>query len=263
MEGGVIISISIKGSKLIDTNNYEKIIIREENERYIVNIKGTDAPYPTLPLSYNFSMDIKDGSDEENVIKIIQRFLDYNNISFLEDGMFLPHYSGRFSVIRGTREMCLQLFNGNFNIIPKMVKDKYINDRLNFCEENKEVNMYELYLNYKGTSYEKKDANFGRYISFNLLGNHKKVAQFEKEFLKNFISNKLYEQGEEASIKESVFYSSNSDNCVQLGNYLVCGNLSIRLCQNNDLMNTVTSIVNEYNSKREECKKMQLKMEGF
>lgn len=255
--------VVIKGLKLMNANSYDKIIIRENNGNYTVDVKGSLLKIPTLSLSYQFLDSLPGTNSEDKIIYIIEEFLRYSAINCVTDHQYLSRYAGYFSVIKGNRELDLRLINkSKFQCIPSMVMNKYCNDRISFCDYNKDINQIDFYTKGEQTSYQKKDVNFGSYLEFYLITKNNKLPEFEKKFIKDFLNDRLNQIGETATIENKNMWSGHTEDYVNLGYFLTCGNLVVSI-DNITLLPEFISVVDKYNKTLETEKKMQLKMEGF
>lgn len=255
--------IVIKGLNHLDANNYNRIMIREENGNYLINIKNNKGKYDGLKTSYRISDILDEQTNEEIIMTIIESFLRNSKINKIKDNEFLDRYNGKFTVVKGTRELDLQVFNPKLSIISKIIINKYLNDRLEFCDKGN-INSYEIEPTYNKTSYKEINTVFGKVKRLELLQRNGKTAAFEQSFLKEFISEKLCNQNEIAKIVHRGICTPVNCHYVPTETCLTCGNFHIKLLNPNmDLLNEVTEVVNTYNKEREESKKMQLKLEGF
>lgn len=257
-------NVKINGVKHLDQYDFHKIIIRQnsKNSDFLVSVKGLDKKFPTLPTGVKFSKSLKEMNSIEKINAIIDRFLDYNTITRVADNKYISHYDGKFNIISGLKDLNLRLYDPELKPVAKKIVYKYRNDRMRFCEENSEINRVSFYTADESTSYEKEITNYGESIKFYIFTRNGKIPDFEKEFLEEFISEKLYAQDEPAYFKEQYIYSITQDANIFLGTYLNCGNFSMKI-NSTKLVPIITKIIDKYNLNREKNKIMQLKMEGF
>ena len=257
-------AVKISGLNLLNANMYDRILLTESEGTYRVYIqKQGNRDLDGIHVGINFSEEIKEQSDEQKIISIVDKFLEYANISTLTKDY--QAYNKIYEVARGSRELAFKTQEAMLEVIKQKVFQKYINDRLKFCSENRNVNFITLSLEGK-SSYAKKTS---KHISFSLLTHNCELMGFEKEFLRGFICSRLYEIGEYAMIDSRSYLNSilvTREELVQY--YLICGDLRIVLGSDRYLIKEVSEIVDDYNIQRkqqnlEQSKKIQLKMEGF
>ena len=281
-------SVKILTKERLDANNYNKMIIREVDCNYIVNVSGERLTDQYTSLSYKISDNFRKMEDEEKIICIVDTFLRDTIVSSIDTGVFYSGCREQFIMVFGTRKLYLYLENSKLlRTIVKMIKDKYNMDRYKYCNNNSSDNLYEISLNSKGASYGRKciscencagciedDDISPSYIQFKLMYIIGKLAGFDKSFIEGFIYDKLWEYGSVASITEETHdindhRTTKTRKCIDSYN-IVCGDLVIRFnCSSysqNYVFNLCDNIVNRYNNELKEiyeCKKKQLKMEGF
>jgi len=254
-------SVTINGLKSLEANDYERIIIREKNGKYQIDVKPPKNKIKTSKANWYLSNDLNGKTAEEKIVLIIDSFLRNTKINYVHNNKYLSHYDGKFSGVTGTRELYFQLFTEKLGNIPKMLMDKYFKDRLEFCVLNNAITSYNIWSTSRTSSYERVDANYGSSITFHLLQKNGKLANFEKKFLADLIEEKLYESGEKANLERKIV-DYEETGTIDFGYFLTCGNLIMRL-REQIIVNEVTEVVNKYNKERETVKKMQLKLEGF
>lgn len=256
-------SIRINNIKYLNANNYKRIMIREEGGFYRIDITPFDDNFDTLPSSYKLTDDIKQYNDEDKIMMIIDSFLRSSRINELKQNTFLDYYSGKFNIVKGSRELDFRIFNSKVAEAIKNINKKYEQDRYNFCQLNKDVMNYEVTTSCNSTSYEKIEFKEGSYIKFTLVGEYGNLKKYEEEFLCEFINEKLYGVDEDAKIVCHNVYSPHNENYIYLGKYLECGDFRMRMNCNKKAEHIIYNIVDKYNEERNNAKKMQLKMEGF
>lgn len=258
-------AVKIHGLTLLDSNIYDRILLTGSESGYRIYIQKNDVQrLPGVHVGSCFSEEIKGQSDEQKIISIVDKFLEYVNISMLTKDY--QAYNKIYEVARGSRELAFKTEGPMLEIIKQKVFQKYINDRLKFCFENRNINFITLSLEDK-SSYAKDKKS--KRMHLELLTNNSKLIEFEKEFLRYFIFNRLHEIGECATIQQrthltSVFISK--EEFAQY--YIICGDLRIVLGSDRTLINEVSEIVAIYNQQirkqnLEQSKRIQLKMEGF
>ena len=257
-------STTINGLKKLDENYYERILIRKKEDNYKIEVRGNKSNYMTLESLNKISNYLKNETDSEKIRTIIEYFLRYTTINEISDRAYLDRHDGKFLKAGGSKELYLQIpKKDEFCDIPNMIAIKYFNDRLLFCEENKDINFIELHVLERKGSYERTEYNFGTRLNFNLMSEGFKLVEEEKIFLKEFILEKFKSIGKPAYIRREEVYIPSAENYIELGDYLTCGHFRMKLCHNTDVINAVTDTVYNYNESLIEAKKKQLKMEGF
>ena len=255
--------VKINGEKYLNANNYKRIMIREEEEGYKIDITPLDKEFKTIPNYYKLTDDLKKMSSEEQIIEIVDNFLRNSYISKLEQKSFLDHYSGRFDVVKGTKELDLRLFNSNLIEVNQKIINKYRQDRYDFCELNQDVNNYYITTNKDISSYEKVDTNRETCIKFTFVHKGAKLRKIEEEFLYNFITGKLYNIYEEAKTVKEKIHSNYPECDINLMPCLVCGDFRMRINCDVIVSDMINNAVNRYNEERNIAKRKQLKLEGF
>ena len=281
-------SVKILTKERLNANNYNKMIIREVDCNYIVNVSGERLTDQYTSLSYKISDNFRKMEDEEKIICIVDTFLRDTIVSSIDTGVFYSGCREQFIMVFGTRKLYLYLENSKLlRTIVKMIKDKYNIDRYKYCNNNSSDNLYEISLNSKGASYGRKciscencagciedDDISPSYIQFKLMYINGNIASFDKKFLERFIYDKLWEYGKLANLTEEthdikVGGITKIGKCIDSYN-IICGDLVIKFnCttfSKKYVFELISGIVNRYNSELKEVnkyKKRQLKMEGF
>lgn len=260
-------AVKINGLKYLDSNNYDSIMIRG-NENYQIDVKSQNLEFNQLlvshkfqgqPVSTKFSTEIKNQTDEEKIREIVKKYLEYSVISEIANVYHISHYDGWFNKISGTRNLYLQISNPNFKDIYQMILRKYIDDRLKFCSVNSEINNIVIDCSIN-SSYSLKQGN----INFVLMKDENGIAKIEKEFFKELISNKLNQVNKPAVLSHNCIIINDVNTKIMIGTiYLNCGNLNIEIKGDMELFKMLEEIIREYNNDLEQTKKMQLKLEGF
>ena len=259
-------NLRIKGKYLLDANSYERILIKGDNESININVTGNKSKRQTEMTTYKFSDSLVDKTPEQKICDVVDYFLSDHRVNFLKDGSCLARQEGKFIIVKTTRNLTLALNlpkRDKLNSIPSMIINKYLFDRMRFCEENKDINKVEVHLS-DIALYKKDKLNSSSYISLSLCVVNDGFKDAELSFLKDFILDRCYTQGQRATINNNGFYSRFTDNYIVLDNYLKCGDFILEIKSNSpNFKKYLGSIVDEYNSELEKNKKKQLRMEGF
>lgn len=280
-------SVKINGIKKLNANAYNKIVIREVDSNYFVNVTGEKLSDKYVSISSKLFDNLKKIDDNEKIISIVDSILENMKIDSIDMFVLCIGYKGEFIKIDGTRKLYLQIENKVLlKEIIKMIKAKYNRDRYQYCINNSMVNSYNIILDDKISSYNKHfiscydcsgcdvSENCPKYIEFKMIYNGNQLVNFDKLFIERFILDKLWEVGKEACIfiKEKDIKLKGGE---KVGGYvdayyILCGDLSIRFsCSvlNRDYIFTLCSeIINRYNNElnvNNDIKRKQLKMEGF
>lgn len=256
-------SVKVDGLKHLDDNNYDRIIIRQINDSFIVNVRQQDKNIYTISPQHKLSSELKKEEDIKKIGIIIEEFSNNIRINAIYERKRLDYYDGTFCGAKGSKELDFQIFDSSIKDTLAMVRNKYRNDRLKFWEENKDINNYEITGNSFGSTYEKIEGNTGSILKFSFLSQYDRVFDFEKEFLEELLYSKLYSVGEEAKIVGKRGYFPFAETYIDLGNFVECGDFSMRLPMTLTLDRIVRNVVINYNYSLEKVKEKQLKMEGF
>ena len=202
-------------------------------------------------------------NDTEKVIEIVKKYLEYSNVTEIKNLCHLSHYKGWFNVIRGTRNLYLQIYGSETKIIPQLILKKYIEDRLKFLNDNKDVNLYEIGIGFNSASYGTRKQEDKECISISLFSENCMLFRFEQEFLKKFIFDKLYEVNKEAKLVYITSQYQFTENINNYGYHIVCGDLVICLkALDKILLEQIKTYIQEYNENLKQNKMLQLKIEG-
>ncbi|MBQ7136365.1 MAG: hypothetical protein IJO43_00110 [Bacilli bacterium] len=255
-------SITIRGLKQLNADDYSAIIIREGKEGFRVDVKASKNSLDTTKNNHYISDELQNLDAHQAIINIVEYFLRNNKIDYIGDKKILQRYDGKFGIVSGKRKLYMQVSDKKLSGIPKMVMGKYLMDRAAFFEECKDIPFYEASVSADQTSYVKSRGNDGDFVSMTLKTNGDGLANFEKRFLQEFIYDRLTNIGEEAKIIHPCVFYKELGTYVDLGKYLVCGDFRMRL-YGHELNGPVREVMNRYNDERKQAKKMQLRMEGF
>jgi len=287
------VSVKIVGIKKLNANVYDKMVIREIDNNYIVNVTGNKLSDKFIVSSYKLSDSLKNISDNEKIISIVDSFLENTKINNIDMLVLCIGYRGEFILVEGTRKLYLQINNDDLlKRIMKMIGDKYNRDRFEYCMDSDSSNINSFNINFcdKVSSYNryfiscddctgcKNNDNYcDKYIEFKLIYKDGMIANFDKIFIERFIYDKLCEVAREACVY--VIEKDVKSSGVIVGRYIsgyciICGELGIRFnCtpfNKDDVINFCNNIVNRYNSEfncyndnNENIKKRQLIIEGF
>lgn len=285
-------SVKITEKGKLNANAYNRIVIREVDDGFSVKVSGSKLSDEYISVSYKLSDSLREISDNEKIIFIVNSFLENAKISSIELGASCMGCSGEFIKIGNERQLYLQINNPELlKIIIRMIKGKYDRDRYEYCNNVNFNNSYSIFLKSNVSSYDREFVSCSdctlseinnncqdcpKNVRFKLLYGNGKIAKFDRMFIERFIYDKLWEEGIEASILEETEDIKLIDGVTKVGEYvdsycIVCGDLSIKFnCtafSRAYIFDFCNNIVNRYNKEliesRENVMKRQLKMEGF
>ena len=283
-------SVKISTKEKLNSNLYNSMIIREVDGNFFVKVNGKKSNDEYQFVGERLTDSLKEMSDEQKIIYIVDSFLENATINEIELNALNLGYKGQFIKISGSRTLYLQISNIElFKSLVKMIKMKYDIDRYKY-EADYNGNLYSINLREKIVSYDVKfiscddcslDCSGGycpKHLEFNIMYINGKIAGFDKKFIERFIYDKLYESRCNATIVEEtndikLIDGTKIDSYTKCYN-IICGNLEIRFnCSAftrdfvfefcNEIVNEYNSELDKINKQRNECKKRQLKMEGF
>lgn len=275
-------SVAIDGISRLNANDFREITIKQiDNDDYKVDVIGDNVG----KVSSNFSKNLREMSNDEKIIAIIERYLDIFKINGITKPIELSHRDGLWVVIYGNdcdSVLRLQLYDKYFNDIFNKIKNRYLNDRYNFfwhtdnnsfrlstsmdwsrygihsieCDEcDREIECD--YVNYYCSEYN--------YIDLK-LGEDGNVVSFDKEFIKEFLYYKFDLYNEEIKVIDIKYEWDNSFNPRIREHLIKCGDFEL-ICPHNEQLMFIFGIVNDYNNDlfkiNNNIMKKQLKMEGF
>lgn len=253
--------MKVNGIKYLNSNLYDKIIIRRLEEGIKIDIKGK-SKINTIKTSTIFYDEIKNLSDKEKISEIVEYFLRNNKIQHLEDRKKLTHYNGKFTVIGGPRELLMQIKKEDIdNNILKLLKEKYIKDREEFLIKHNDIELICIGESFYKSSYQMIENDFYRevpYININLKQCRGKLEDFEYDFFMKFIEEKI-------NNSEKIICVSPKEKAIielRAGEvYLKCDECTI--CLSHELYLRIQHLIYNHNLLFEETKKLQLTFEGY
>lgn len=254
-------NIKISNKKLLDSNFYNKIVLVQEDDLVKVNVSGK-IPFKTeKSTSQSFSDSIKYKDSNDQIIDIINYFLNYDKINQIVPNNLLGYYDGRFETIHSEdRVLAFQLNkNDKLQQLPNMIYNKYSNDRRLFIENNKDCKNILITSGYYSRYERINDTIIGERIIIHIIDN--KYTNIEYKALDDLLKNIIEEKNEKISYVWNKKYSYPTLK-KDYGGIIKCGDLTINV--NTDIpYKYVNNCIEEYNKNFEENKKLQLKMEGF
>ena len=273
-------AVYFKGLNLLDSNRYDTIMIRgvsfEGLQNFQIDIKELKPEFIGSKeylkfkgerVAQRFSLSLKEMTDEQKIVEVVKKYLEYSSINEIRDFCHLSNYKGWFNVVKGTRNLYMQTYGFSDKLMQQLIIKKYIEDRLKFIADNEFVNSLQIELGYHLTSYKKEQIDNNERISLKLFSKDNKVSEFEQQFLKELIFNKLYQQAKEAELKHITSNEQFTHDIHAFGYYITCGDLLIQLngidTDINLLLEQIKAYIVEYNKQLKNSKILQLKVEGF
>ena len=108
-------AVKITGLNLLDSNFYDRLLVTEKNHNYRVYVQKDKKIKPEdifrdkgIAVGQKISDELKQKTDEEKIISIINRFLEYANINMI--GKDYLAYNKIYDVASGTRKFRMQIF---------------------------------------------------------------------------------------------------------------------------------------------------------
>ena len=256
-------SVYINGVKLLNANLYDTIIIKEKENGYRITIRGSKETITCTNSEYKFSEELKKISDEEQIIKVTDSFLKSTKINHIGYKKIMKGYEGDFCVVKGNRELDLCL-KKDLKELQSLLINKYLIDRFCFLNDNNDISCYEIKLGFNKSSYKIENTKLRRKIVYEIMyDNNLQVPDYEKDFLIGFLYEKVCNSDEDVIIKNRKTYFDEGKFHIENGDFLMCGNLEVKLDCHQNIINTVNQVINKYNNEREKVKKKQLKLEGI
>ena len=230
--------MNISGIKSLCTDKYTSILIRTNAQEQIqIDIKNKNKDYSSNEEKFSYE-EIKELSITEQINKIIGFYLKNNKLNYINDNEHIDRYEGKFFVALGTRNIGIQVPKNILDInIIKLITKKYIKDRYEFLNNN-DINDF-IIIDINKSSFNSID----KHILLNLkISSKGELLNFEKDFIINFIKNKLEDVNENIKITYS---SSIKDNIS--GYCLTCDLFSIKVTEN--IYENISNIIIEHNNK--------------
>ena len=251
--------MKINNKKLLDSNMYSKIIIRKHSfyGKYInsINVSGKNVRGNIVGIP--FSNDLKDLSDNEQIMAIIQYFLRNSSIYSLSPIDYLKEYKEKFILVHGINRLlglCVEQDQELNSAIPKLLFNKMNQDRINAITTN-DIDTYEFEIsNSSCYTLEGCKKKIGLLIDTNgcLINN-------DQRFFERFIRDKLSQMTNTLDIN----YIRSDNGFFDYGELYL--NNSQIIFRDTYLSRIARRLINEHNQEiqNQNNKIRQLKMEGF
>jgi len=270
--------VKIDGITRLRANYYNKLVVKEDvvGGNYQVNVNGNKINYETETIGDRFSKEFKNKNDDDQVREIIEDYIRNTKICGITDLIPLSDYNGKkFNIIYGNfgyKEMLLQLYNKDFKDIFDKIKNKYYQDRYEFCYADRGIKTFKISTSNTGSAYTYGLDNLYKgskeewFKEICLKEDNFRVIDSERKFIEEFIINIFSKFNEEIRIEKIYDNEYEWTRNDVLGFMLMCGDVKIYF-QKYQLLLFINVIVHNYNvmlkQNKDICKKRQLKMEGF
>lgn len=272
-------SVKINGIGKLRANYYKKLVVKEDSiyGKFNVDVLGDKIEYATETIGDRFSSDFKEMSDYDQIRLIIDDYIKNAKICGITDLVALPSYNNKKFIIvygnYGYKEMLLQLFSKEFSDVFKNIREKYYQDRFDFCYDEKGIKTFKIDTCRYGSLYTLDLDKIHRCASQEEYFKHIKLCEEnfmikdnERKFIEDFIINRFSKFGTEIEVKKVYNTEYEFTRRDVLGYMLVCGDVKIYVPNYHPLLFILT-IVGNYNLKlryeKENCMKRQLRMEEF
>ena len=246
--------MKLEGKKYLDKNNYNRIIMDLLNDEYSVKVKCSK-DYSTIKSDTPFSDELKNLTDSEKIVEIVEYFLRNNKVVGLAE-VGIPHYKGRYSIAYTSPDKFLAVKlpdNELGKTIGRRIVKKYYNDRKEYCLNNDITNISCASSIIRGLSYGDNRI----YLS----GKFQELEENEYQFLKWLILEKLdYEH--EARI-DWLKVDSDIRDVSYIEPYLICGDNVKILIHYEHILRSVAKIIDGYNNELRKEKEKQLVLKGW
>lgn len=253
-------SVIFSGVRKLDLNNYKELTIIENIDNFALGFLKEKIDLDMVSLDIHSTENI---DSWHKALEIVQSYLNsfkINQITSLLDGKTLLVYGNNKEKV-----LKLQLSNDKIMVIYKMILNKYLQDRYNYCWEE-DIERIKFNFDSNTSGYEYIDEIFDIHDKISLkIDSSGHLLDYEKKFVEDFLYNKLWKIGMKATYKD-VF---DEDTGKFMGYDVSCGNLKIFIPFDGDKLEClfILNVINNYNNQLDEInsdvKKRQLKMEGF
>lgn len=248
--------ITINSLTKLNSNDYERMIIKKNNYGYSINInkeKRKASDYEMVSKRFNSLNDDVD----TRLVEVIEFFLENHTISELKVEK-IDYHDGKFlSIIANNSKMSLQIPKtiGNQDL-GKIIYNKFKMDRDKFIYDNLSINSYDIYES-------KKAKNYSINSDMNRIVLHV-VGIDDMNFVKALIEEKLNNfDGMVYYVKEAPSIGEDMKFCLYgqgikmnlIINYFNSDNIKI--------ITDIEEIISKHDRDILDSKKMQLKLEGF
>lgn len=251
--------IRITGKKYLDNGNYKSVIFSEEDNDYNIQVNGCEYNEKEH-INNHFYDNLDCYTDDEKMLEVLRLCLENNNLIYYSDNRKIVWQQGTYALVGGDRRIGLSSTNYKLRNAFSMMYTKYSHDRLSFLEKEQNIDRIEINTNFYSTYNKRKDI-FGDYLELNIFITNHIVNPLEENFLEKFIYNKLKQKGEEATLENKNLFNEDSEDYINLGYDLTCGDLYISI-NSTELLPAVIKGYNKYNSEKRNNKKIQIEKEN-
>ena len=241
----------------------QSLTISKKDKDYIIDFIHGDTDVDLYFLDDEFAKKIKDYSDEEVILKIIDFYIDNHIIYGIDESkkedINIAGYISKFNSCACTKDSNLYIKTspviGNINIMNK-IKQKYIEDRRKFFNASDYAKKYSYSLNNYSSYNSSYNNNFETHVNISLDD-----SENDKSFYMNSLNKILESQDQSADIE--VIYTCRPPSVnIPVKAIIKCGETEI-LLDNYQLYDIARDIIDNHNKNIDNSIDMQLKMEGF
>ena len=174
------LDFKIIGKKNLETNSYERITIEKNRINYEVTVSKGEKQ----GIDINFTKNIKKISHLDKITQIVEYYLNNNVINKVEmiKNLRCGSSTSRVLLFRYYKDF---IENDFIYKIYNLIMHKYNLDRQQFLDENNYISNYVINTKEGVSSYNIKDDA----IDLKLISNNKKIDDYEKQFLLDFLTN--------------------------------------------------------------------------
>ena len=250
--------MKLVGKKRLLANNYNQVIISEKEGEIVCKVKSKKDVKGNVVNS--LSNELKDKSDSEQLLLIVNEFLRNNKIVNITDLKYLSNYNSSFIEVLTSNNRKLDIETSlNIECISEIVSNillKYNIDRYNKIYNNiNNINKIFILFENKSSGYtvitEKDKKNDNIVIKCAKINN--KINENDTEFITNFIKELLCSCEGVADSFEILAHIK-----VNIGDKSIWFDATDKL-----ILGVVMEIISNHNKEFKECKKKQLKLEGY
>lgn len=271
-------SVKIDGIRRLRANYYNRLVIEEElvYGNYQINVDGNKINYETETVGNKFLKEFKNKTDDEKIKEIVEDYIRNAKICGITDLISLSDFNGKtFNIVYGNfgyRQMLLRLFGKDFKDVFNKIKNKYYQDRFDFCYADRGIKTFNISTCTTGSAYTinldklYKGAKEEWFKDICLKEKNFSLDDSEKKFISEFIIDifsKFDEEIQVEKIYDNEYEFTRND---VLGYIFRCGDVKVYVPKYEPLL-FINVIVYNYNQSlkmnRENVYKKQLKMEGF
>lgn len=250
--------MKLVGKKRLLANNYNQIIITEKDKEIVCKVKAKKDIKGNIVDS--LSNELKDKNDGEQVLIIVNEFLRNNKIVNISDGAFLSHYDNHFIEIITSNNKKLDIESSLkvdcINEILSNILLKYNIDRYNKIYNNiNNINKIFIFSEDHSSGYTivKENDLENDNIAIKCARVDNKINMGDTKFITDFMNTLL-------SHYEGIVTTSEILRHIKV----TIGNKGLWIpVSDKAILDIIMEIRNNHNKEINDCKKRQLKLEGY